>query len=106
MARKRRTDRNHVIYLITNTVTGDTYVGLTVANGTRYQYSAKRRFQKHVHRAVTEGRNLPLCHSIREHGKDAFTVEPLWIVRGKSAAHEVEREVVLDLVPTLNVCLV
>ena len=104
--RKRRSDRNHVIYLLTNVVTGDTYVGLTVAIKRRYQYSAKRRFQKHVHRALTEMRDLPLCDSIREFGAEAFDVEALWVVRGKDAAHEVEREVVADLKPTLNVCLV
>ena len=108
--RKLRSDRNHVIYKVTCVVTGDFYVGLTVCtHGTTIkgvQYAADRRFQKHVCRATSEKANLPLCKSIRAHGKEGFEVEPLWIVRGKEAAHEVEREVVADLKPNLNICLV
>lgn len=109
-SRKKRTDRNHVIYKVTCVVTGDFYVGLTVCtHGTTIkgvQYAADRRFQKHACRATSEKANLPLCKSIRRHGKESFVVEPLWIVRGKETAHEVEREVVKDLNPNLNVCLV
>lgn len=108
-SRKKRSDRNHVIYLVTCIATGDTYVGLTVCtHGTTQKgvkYAADRRFQKHACRATSERADLPLCKAIREHGKEAFKVEPLWIVRGKDAAHIVERETVLEIEPTLNVCL-
>ena len=107
--RKKRSDRNHVIYLVTCVATGDTYVGLTVCtHGTTQkgvQYAVDRRFQKHVCRATSERASLPLCEVIRQYGKDFFQVDPLWIVRGKEAAHEVERDTILELSPTLNVCL-
>ena len=110
MARKRRSDRNHVIYQITNLVSGDSYVGLTVCtHGTSQKglYRAvNRRMQKHICRAFTEFSSLPLCVNMRQYGKDSFEIHPVWIVRGKDAAHEVEREVVADLEPSLNVCLV
>jgi hypothetical protein len=109
-SRKKRTDRNHVIYLVTCVATGDTYVGLTVCtHGTTIkgvQYAVDRRFQKHVCRATSEQASLPLCEVIRQYGKDFFQVDPLWIVRGKEAAHEVERKVIAELKPVLNVCLV
>lgn len=110
MARKRRNDRNHVIYEITNVVTGDSYVGLTVCtHGTSRKglYRAiERRFQKHVCRALRTDSQLPVSIQIRDFGPESFEIHPVWIVRGKDAAHEVEREVVADLEPSLNVCLV
>ena len=108
-SRKKRTDRNHIIYQVTCMVTEESYVGLTVCtHGTTQKgvkYAAERRFQKHACRATSERADLPLCKAIRKHGKEAFKVEPLWIVRGKEAAHSVEREVVSVLKPVLNVCL-
>lgn len=108
--RKRRNDRNHVIYRVHNMVTGEFYIGLTVCtHGVSYKglsRACERRLQKHFCRAFTEESSLPLSINMREHGKDAFLVEPLWIVRGKANAHEVEREVVADMNPSLNVCLV
>lgn len=108
-SRKKRTDRNHIIYQVTCMVTEESYVGLTVCtHGTTQKgvkYAAERRFQKHACRATSERADLPLCKAIRKHGKEAFKVEALWIVRGKEAAHAVEREVVAELKPVLNVCL-
>jgi hypothetical protein len=33
VSRKKRSDRNHVIYLITNVLTGHQYIGITAATG-------------------------------------------------------------------------
>ena len=101
--RKRRTDRNHVIYLITCKVTGDTYVGITVATGRAYKKSVAKRWTKHLYHALVEKRTGLLQIAIREHGADAFEHTVLEIVRGKAATHKRERELIGELAPTLNV---
>jgi predicted GIY-YIG superfamily endonuclease len=45
--RKKRSDRNHVIYEIVNSENGKSYIGITAAIGRRFHYSAKLRLQKH-----------------------------------------------------------
>ena len=101
--RKKRKDRNHVIYMITCKTTGDKYVGLTVAKGRAFLRSAKIRFQKHVYRAKIEQADLPISQLIRRKSPDAFLVEVLEIVRGKENAHKRELELIKELGPTLNV---
>lgn len=64
--------------------------------------SLRRRWQKHVRRALTEERDWTLCNAIRKHGPDAFTVEIIEVVRGKSNAHVRERELIRELKPKLN----
>lgn len=98
--RKRRTDRNHIVYMLS--VKADAYIGVThVADGSKAK-SLKRRWQKHVRRALTEDRNWKLCKAIRKHGPDAFTVVIIEVVRGKVNAHNVERELIRKLNPKLN----
>jgi hypothetical protein len=107
--RKRRTDRNHVIYLITCIKTGDTYVGVTRALGRAYLHSAKERLRKHSRDALNEGRHEPIHDCIRDHVTnwrrvhEAFTVEVLAVVRGKAAGHARELELINELDPSLNV---
>jgi len=106
---KRRTDRNHVIYQITCTVTGDTYVGVTRALGRAYVHSATERLRKHVRDALNEGRQEPIHHCIRAHVTDvkswspAFKTEVLCVVRGKEAGHAREMQLIQELAPSLNV---
>lgn len=101
LKRKTRSDRNHAIYVITNNVTGDFYVGVTVCSGNMNK-ALKVRFQKHVRRALTEGKTWALCQSIREFGAEVFTYELVEKVRGKAEAHARERELTRELEPTLN----
>lgn len=101
MKRKTRSDRNHVIYQITNEVTGDFYVGVTVASGSVAK-CLKVRVQKHVRRALTENKDWALCVAIREHGPENFTYHVLEKVRGKREAHGRERELTRELQPALN----
>ena len=56
MLRKKRSDRNHVLYKITCVDTGDSYVGLTVSQGRAFLKSVKVRWQKHVSRAKRENK--------------------------------------------------
>ncbi len=57
--RKKRSDRNHVIYEIVNTANGKSYIGITAAIGRRFHYSAHLRFLKHQSRARKENKQLP-----------------------------------------------
>lgn len=100
--RKRRSDTTHHIYCITNTVTGDQYVGITVKNPGGVRKTLKRRIQKHVQRAFSENKDWELCRSIREHGTLAFTYGLLETVRGRATAHARERELIRQYQPELN----
>ena len=101
MARKRRNDRNHVIYQIT-APNGDRYIGITFVRGRAFKRSAKIRWEAHVRNALDYGRENLLSLSIREHGVENFGREILEVVRGKKATHERERELIADLKPELN----
>jgi hypothetical protein len=95
--RKARSDRNHIIYSLA--INGREYIGVTYVDKGRVNASLTRRWQKHVRRALTEGRDWKLCVAIRKYGADRFQVE---IVRGKAAAHIRERELIRDRKPKLN----
>ena len=100
-SRKRRQDSNHAVYTITNLVTGDYYIGITVCSGS-VKRALKVRFQKHVRRAVTEGKVWALCNSIREYGADVHRVDFVETVRGRKPAHARERELIRADAPALN----
>ena len=99
MVRKKRSDRRHIIYSITNTVTGDFYIGIT--QGFR-QKDLKVRVQKHIRRALTENKDWALCKSIRRYGAETFFPQILEVVRGKPFAHNIERQLIANYSPTLN----
>ena len=101
MARKRRNDRNHVIYQIT-APNGDRYIGITFSRGRAFKRSAKIRWEAHVRNAMDYGRMNLLSLSIREHGVKNFKREVLEVVRGKQNAHDRERELIKTLEPELN----
>lgn len=100
-SRKRRSDRNHVIYVITNIVTGDQYLGLTGINST-IKKSLHVRIRKHIQRAYAETKSWGLCENIREYGTESFTYGTLEIVRGKAQAHVRENELIKQYNPSLN----
>jgi len=100
MKRKRRLDRNHIVYSLA--VDNLQYIGATYVQDRSPTKSLRRRWQKHVRRALTEGRDWALCNAIRKYGPDAFTVQVLEVVRGKPAAHVRERELIRSLRPRLN----
>ncbi len=102
MARKRRSDRNHVIYLLTCVPTGQRYVGVTVARGKAYKRSAKIRWEAHVRNATRYGLETLICQAIRDHGTEAFTRVVVEVVRGKQPAHDRERSLIDQMQPELN----
>jgi len=101
MLRKRRSDRNHIIYVITNTVTGEQYVGLTQKNST-VKKSLHVRIRKHVQRAFAENKDWALYNNIRKYGTSAFNYGAVEIVRGKAQAHQRELELLKQFCPKLN----
>ena len=101
--RKRRTDRNQVIYYIRDSVTLEYYIGLTALcfNG-NVRRTLTRRMQKHMQRAMTENKNWGLSRALREHGAERFVFGTLEVIRGKRPAHARETELINTLRPALN----
>lgn len=99
-ARKRRSDRLHLVYKLQ--VEKLVYIGVTHVDAGRVAKSLQRRWKKHVQRALKENRAWKLCDAIRLYGPDAFRVEVVEIVRGKTAAHGIERIMIKKLKPKLN----
>jgi hypothetical protein len=102
MMRKKRSDRNHVLYRVICVDTGDSYVGLTVALGKAYVKSVKIRWQKHVSRAIRETKDWHFCNALRELADCEWRYEVLEVVRGRKPAHQRERELIFELEPSLN----
>ena len=101
--RKRRTDRNQVIYYIQDTVTLDYYIGLTAMEFKgNVRKTLNRRMQKHMQRALTENKNWGLSRALRERGAERFVFGVVEVVRGKRPAHARETELINSLQPKLN----
>lgn len=99
--RKRRSDRNHVIYRVD--LNDASYIGVTVKEqGKTPLRSALRRWQKHVSRAKREDKDWRLCVAIRSNDLTSFSVRVLAVVRGKTEAHKMERVLIRKFNPRLN----
>jgi len=99
---KRRSDRNHIIYKLTNTVTNETYIGVTVVSGRAYLKSLRSRWIRHIYKANIGMAEYPISVSIRAHGEESFTREILQLVRGKKNAFQVEAQLINEYKPALN----
>ena len=103
ITRKRRTDRNQVIYYIQDVVTLQCYIGLTAMEFKgNVRKTLNRRMQKHMQRALTENKTWGLSVALRERGAERFVYGPIEIVRGKRPAHARETELINTLQPQLN----
>ena len=98
MVRKKRNDRNYVLYRVSGD--GETYIGLTVAVGRAFAKSVKVRVQKHISRARREDKDWTFCRFLRD--VDVVEYEVLEVVRGRKPAHQREREYIAEFNPTLN----
>jgi len=98
MIRKKRNDRNYILYQIT--VDDQTYIGLTVAIGRAFLKSVKIRVQKHISRALIEDKDWTLCHAIRNANHISYNV--LEVIRGRKTAYSRERELIAEYQPELN----
>ena len=100
-ARKRRSDRNHIIYeLIVN---GLNYIGVTAKTESTVMRSVQVRANKHWYRAQKENKDWSLCVALRElASRDEIEIRVHEIVRGKAAAHRREVELRRAIRPVLN----
>ena len=99
--RKKRTDRNHIIYELR--VNGLNYIGVTAKTETTINKSVLARAAKHFYRAKKESKNWLLCQALRSL-KDKSEIEVLVheVIRGKAEAHKREVELRRQLKPALN----
>ena len=99
--RKKRTDRNHAVYQLT--VGKRVYIGVTVVTGTVTK-SLWSRLSKHWYRRNDPARAhwelYKALSKLAERGEAEMIA--LHVVRGKSLAHELERELIRKLKPKLN----
>jgi hypothetical protein len=103
IVRKRRTDRNQVIYYIRDTVTLEYYIGLTALSFKgNIRKTLTRRMQKHMQRAMTENKDWGLSRALRERGAERFVFGVIEVVRGKRPAHARETELINTMQPALN----
>jgi len=99
--RKRRVDRNHIIYELV--VGGQRYIGVTAKTESTVLKSVRSRAAKHFYRAKTETKNWLLCQALRSLScKEEIEIRVHEIVRGKAAAHQREVEIRRALRPELN----
>ena len=99
-ARKKRTDRTHVIYMIESG--SDFYIGVTAKTESTVKKSVLTRCRKHFYRMRSEDKSWMLYETMRERGVESFTVRVMAVVRGKTAAHNLERDLIRAMKPNLN----
>ena len=99
--RKKRADRNHIIYELR--VNGLNYIGVTAKTETTINKSVLARAAKHFYRAKTETKNWLLCQELRKlTDKSEIEVYVHEVIRGKAAAHKREVELRRLINPALN----
>ena len=99
--RKRRVDRNHIIYELV--VNGRNYIGVTAKTESTVNKSVLSRAAKHFYRAKKENKDWSLCVALRElNDKSEIAVYIHEVIRGKAAAHRREVELRRLIKPALN----
>ena len=101
VTRKKRIDRNHIIYELV--VNGKNYIGVTAKTESTVNKSVLSRAAKHFYRAKTETKNWLLCAELRKlSDKSEIEVYVHEIIRGKAEAHRREVELRRQIKPQLN----
>ena len=99
--RKKRTDRNHIIYELV--VNGKNYIGVTAKTESTIQKSVRARAAKHFYRAKKEDKNWLLCAELRTlSSKDEIEILIHAVIRGKAEAHKTEVAIRRAVKPVLN----
>ena len=101
-ARRKRVDRNHIVYSIT--INGALYIGVTAKTESTVPKSLWSRLSKHWYRRNDPARLqwalYSALRSLTERGEAVIKAEH--IVRGKVAAHKLERDMIRQYRPVLN----
>jgi len=99
--RKKRVDRNHIIYELR--VNGLNYIGVTAKTESTVLKSVRSRAAKHFYRAKKEDKNWLLCAELRKLAdKNEIEIVVHEVVRGKAEAHRREVEIRRAVRPALN----
>ena len=99
--RKKRADRNHIIYELR--VPAGNYIGVTAKTESTILKSVKSRAAKHFYRAKKEDKDWTLCVALRElDSKDDIEIVVHAVIRGKAAAHKEEVQIRRAVKPNLN----
>ena len=100
--RKKRTDRNHIVYSIF--IDGAVYIGVTAKTETTVNKSLWSRLSKHWYRRNDPAREhwalYTAMRGLTDRSEAVIRVEH--VVRGKEAAHKLERELIRQMRPVLN----
>lgn len=102
MKRKRRSDRNHLIYEIRCILTDEHYIGVTVMKGNNIKRTLAQRWKAHQYKAFKLNEPWTLPVAVREYGEDAFEVTPVKVIRGKADAFAFEADLINNTLPILN----
>jgi hypothetical protein len=99
--RKKRVDRNHIIYELR--VNGLNYIGVTAKTESTVNKSVLARAAKHYYRAKTESKDWLLCTELRRlESKDEIEIIVHAVIRGKAEAHKEEVRIRRAVGPALN----
>ena len=98
--RKKRSDRTHIVYKIVSGT--DFYIGVTAKTESTVLKSVRVRMNKHLYRSRSEDKSWALYECMRERGTSDFTVNVLAVLRGKTEAHNFERDLIRAHRPNLN----
>ena len=102
MMRKKRTDRTHIVYEIV--VNNESYIGVTARTASTVRKSLWDRMSKHWYRRNEQGKNHWRLYQVLQtlDERSEAVIRELAVIRGKSAAHTYERELIRNMKPTLN----
>ena len=102
MMRKKRTDRTHIVYEIL--VHDERYIGVTARTASTVRKSLWDRMSKHWYRRNEQGKNHWRLYQVLQtlDERSEAVIRELAVIRGKSAAHTYERELIRNMKPTLN----
>ena len=99
--RKKRVDRNHIIYELR--VPAGNYIGVTAKTESTVLKSVKSRAAKHFYRAKKEDKAWSLCVALRQlSDKNEIEIVVHAIIRGKAEAHREEVQIRRAVRPNLN----